>query len=67
MVCATTQEIRQDDRVTVDLINGRVTNETTGMTLPGEPLPAFLLDMLADGGLVPHLEKRLAPKRPASP
>ncbi len=66
MVCATTQDIRQDDRVAVDLINGRVTNETTGMTLPGEPLPAFLLDMLADGGLVPHLEKRLASKRPAS-
>jgi hypothetical protein len=26
-------------------------------------LPGFLLDMLADGGLVPHLEKKLAAKR----
>lgn len=25
-----------------------------------EPLPEFLLDMLHDGGLVPHLEKRFA-------
>jgi 3-isopropylmalate/(R)-2-methylmalate dehydratase small subunit len=67
MVCAATTEIRQDDRIAVDLSNGRVINETTGATLAGEPLPAFLLEMLADGGLVPHLEKRLATKQGASP
>lgn len=66
MVCAATDRIRQDDRVTVDLINGRVINGTLEETLPGEPLPAFLLEMLADGGLVPHLEKRLKSKRAAS-
>jgi 3-isopropylmalate/(R)-2-methylmalate dehydratase small subunit len=65
MVCPSTDEIRQDDRVAVDLVGGRVINETTAATLPGEPLPGFLLEMLADGGLVPHLEKRLA-KRGAS-
>ena len=63
MVCAATDDIRQDDRISVDLINGRVINETSGATLQGEPLPAFLLDMLADGGLVPHLEKKLASRR----
>jgi 3-isopropylmalate/(R)-2-methylmalate dehydratase small subunit len=63
MVCAATDDIRQDDRVSVDLINGRVVNETNGVALQGEPLPAFLLDMLADGGLVPHLEKKLASRR----
>lgn len=66
MVCPATGDIRQDDRVAVDLVNGCVLNETTGTTLAGEPLPAFLLDMLADGGLVPHLEKRLAAKRTGS-
>ena len=66
MVCPATDEIRQDDRVAVDLVGGRVINETTAATLPGEPLPGFLLEMLADGGLVPHLEKRLAAKRNAS-
>jgi hypothetical protein len=25
-----------------------------------EPLPAFLKEMVLDGGLVPHLEKRFA-------
>lgn len=66
MVCAATDEIRQDDRLSIDLPGGRVINETTASTLAGDPLPGFLLDMLADGGLVPHLEKRLAAKRGTS-
>ncbi len=63
MVCDATHEIRPDDRVAVDLAGGRIINETRNAVLPGEPLPGFLLDMLADGGLVPHLEKKLAAKR----
>jgi 3-isopropylmalate/(R)-2-methylmalate dehydratase small subunit len=65
MVCPATEQIRQGDRITVDLVGGRVVNETTAAPLVGEPLPGFLLDMLADGGLVPHLAKRLAAKRGA--
>jgi hypothetical protein len=34
-----------------------IVDETTGQRLQAQPLPDFLLDMLADGGLVPHLEK----------
>lgn len=60
VVCAETDKIRPDDRVRVDLAGGTVTNETSGEMLPGEPLPEFLRHMLADGGLVPHLEKRFA-------
>lgn len=30
-----------------------------------EPLPDFLLDMIADGGLVPHLQKRFAKSTPS--
>jgi 3-isopropylmalate/(R)-2-methylmalate dehydratase small subunit len=63
MVCTATDDIHPDDRLAIDLINGRIVNETSGVTLQGEPLPTFLLDMLADGGLVPHLEKKLASRR----
>jgi 3-isopropylmalate/(R)-2-methylmalate dehydratase small subunit len=63
MVCPVTEEIGAGDRVCVDLAKGEVVNETRGEVLPGEALPQFLLDMLADGGLVPHLEKELAAKR----
>jgi 3-isopropylmalate/(R)-2-methylmalate dehydratase small subunit len=60
VVCAETDAIRAGDCVSVDLAGGKVVNETNGRTLPSEPLPQFLLDMLDDGGLVPHLEKRFA-------
>ena len=30
------------------------------ITITLEPLPAFLKEMVLDGGLVPHLEKRFA-------
>ena len=30
----------------------------SGEALPLEPLPVFLRDMILDGGLIPHLEKR---------
>jgi 3-isopropylmalate/(R)-2-methylmalate dehydratase small subunit len=63
MVCPVTEEISTGDRVSVDLAKGEVVNETRGRVLPGEALPQFLLDMLADGGLVPHLEKKLAKRR----
>jgi 3-isopropylmalate/(R)-2-methylmalate dehydratase small subunit len=43
--------------------NASIDIQTATLTLPGtsiqcEPIPAFLLDMIAAGGLVPHLEKR---------
>jgi 3-isopropylmalate/(R)-2-methylmalate dehydratase small subunit len=52
--------IRQDDRVIVDGVAGIVINETTGERLTCERLPPHLAAMIADGGLVPHLQKRFA-------
>lgn len=60
VVCAEADAISAGDHLSIDLAGGKVVNETSGRTLPGEPLPQFLLDMLDDGGLVPHLEKRFA-------
>lgn len=65
MTCAGTDAVRAGDRVSVDLARGELINETQGTVMQGDPLPAFLLDMLADGGLVPHLERKLAAKRAA--
>lgn len=52
--------IRQDDRVMVDGAGGAILDETTGERLSCEKLPPHLLAMIADGGLVAHLEKRFA-------
>jgi len=60
VVCAETDAIHAGDRLRIDLAAGTVANETSDRILQSEPLPQFLLDMLADGGLVPHLEKKFA-------
>ena len=51
--------IRAGDALGIDPLAGRVENRTTGETLACEPLPPHLMAMVADGGLLAHLEKRL--------
>ncbi len=59
LVCPEAGRIAAGDRVSVDGIAGRVVNETTGAEIACEPLPAFLMEMVAAGGLIPHLEAKL--------
>jgi 3-isopropylmalate/(R)-2-methylmalate dehydratase small subunit len=65
LVCSEIDQISAGDLVSVDAATGTVRNKTRGVTLKATPLPQFLLDMIADGGLVPHLEKRFAAQRAA--
>ena len=62
VVCASAKRIRDGDELAVDLERGKVENRTTGETLDCEPVPAFLMTLIRDGGLLPHLEKKLARK-----
>ncbi|HSS65957.1 MAG TPA: 3-isopropylmalate dehydratase [Gammaproteobacteria bacterium] len=66
LVCAETHRISQGDELKIDALSGRVENLTSGETLRCEPLPAHLVDMIKDGGLIPHLEKKLAKERQAN-
>ena len=63
LVCAQAKRIRAGDDITVDLDAGRIDNRTSGETLAAEPVPAFLLQIVRDGGLLAHLEKRLRGER----
>jgi len=63
VTCAQAKRIRQGDLLKVDPLGGTIENLTTGETLECEPIPPFLMSIIRDGGLLPHLEKRLA--RPA--
>jgi 3-isopropylmalate/(R)-2-methylmalate dehydratase small subunit len=63
VVCADAGRIRDGDRVCVDPQAGRVLNLTTGDVLGCEPIPGHLMQMLRDGGLVPHLAKSFARDR----
>ena len=65
LVCDAVDQISAGDLVHVDAATGVVDNNTRGIKLSARPLPGFLLAMIADGGLVPHLEKRFADKRAA--
>ena len=58
VVCGEAKRIRTGDDVAVDFEAGHIQNRTTGETLPAEPIPAFLMQIVRDGGLLAHLEKR---------
>jgi len=59
VVCPQAKRIRPGDDVHVDPASGRLENRTTGEELDCEPIPEFLMQLIRDGGLVAHLEKRL--------
>ncbi len=62
LVCKQTDRINKGDELEIDPVSGRVVNLTTGETLECEPLPEHLVEMIKDGGLIPHLKKKLAKK-----
>ena len=55
-----TKHVKEGDILRVDLDNGTITNLTTGEELKGQKLPDFMMDILNDGGLMPHLKKKLS-------
>jgi 3-isopropylmalate/(R)-2-methylmalate dehydratase small subunit len=63
VVCADSKRIRDGDTVRVDPQAGRIENLTTATTLHCEAIPPHLMEMVRDGGLLAHLEKRLAQRR----
>jgi len=63
LVCARAGEIAADDEVAVDAAAGVVEDRTRSLRLDCEPIPPHLLAMIGDGGLLPHLEKKLARQR----
>jgi 3-isopropylmalate/(R)-2-methylmalate dehydratase small subunit len=64
LVCADAGKIRAGDRLAIAPEEGRIENLTKNETYPCEPIPPHLVEMIRDGGLLPHLEKKLK-RRPA--
>jgi 3-isopropylmalate/(R)-2-methylmalate dehydratase small subunit len=59
IVCANAGRIRDGDLLRVAFEDGQIANLTTVETLQCDPIPAHLVEMVRDGGLLAHLEKRL--------
>ncbi len=53
------EEMERGDRLTVELVAGVITNERTGHTYQTAPFPAFILEIIQAGGLVPHTRRRM--------
>ena len=58
VICAEAKRIRAGDLLEINF-HGKIENRTSGETLACEPIPAHLMELVRDGGLVPHLQKRL--------
>ena len=59
LICAHTDKISMGDELSVDPVKGVVENLTTGDTLASDSVPEHLMEMVAAGGLMAHLEKKL--------
>ena len=57
--CEECHKIQEGEHLVPDPRHGSVFNQATGETFSCSKVPEFLLQMLEDGGLVPHLEKKL--------
>ena len=58
LVCGEAFRIPAGHRVSLDAAAGAVRDLDAAADYPCAPMPEHMLAMLADGGLVPHLEKR---------
>lgn len=50
--------IKTGDKVELDLAEHTLNHQTTGNRYSIEPIPDFLLEIIADGGIIPHLKKK---------
>jgi len=62
LVCPEAGEIPDGSLARLDLRAACIEVPAIGRSFACEPIPAFLLEMLSDGGLVPHLRRRLHEK-----
>jgi len=55
--------IRDGDRVKVDLATGEIFDLSRNRKFQAKPIPAFMQDLIRDGGLIPHLRKKGTKRR----
>jgi 3-isopropylmalate/(R)-2-methylmalate dehydratase small subunit len=51
------------DRLTIDFVEGTITNRRSGQTFRTGPFPPFILSIIEAGGLVPHTRDRFQAER----
>lgn len=59
LVTDETDKINENDEIEVDFEIGEIKNLSTGAIIKTEPLPAFVLEIINDGGFIQHLKKKM--------
>ena len=54
------QGISAGDQLTIDIETSQILNQNTGQEVIAETLPAHRVSIVRSGGLIPHLQNRLA-------
>jgi 3-isopropylmalate/(R)-2-methylmalate dehydratase small subunit len=52
------EAINDGDLVQVDLSTGEISDLTQQRKFLAKPIPAFMQELISDGGLIPHLQKK---------
>ncbi|MCL5037792.1 MAG: 3-isopropylmalate dehydratase small subunit [Chloroflexi bacterium] len=55
-----TEKVNDGDEIEVDFETGKIKDITGGVEIQGTPLPPFVLQIVQNGGLIPHLKKTLS-------
>ncbi|XHH08390.1 MAG: 3-isopropylmalate dehydratase small subunit [Candidatus Bathyarchaeia archaeon] len=56
------EAVKTGDEVSVDLETGEIKNLTSKKAMQGTKMPPFMMEILADGGLIENLRKRMKKK-----
>ena len=59
LICPDADQIDDGDGISINLDAGTVTNHETGEEYEAEPLPPFLQNLVAEGGLKPYTKQKL--------
>lgn len=57
VIIADTENISDGDEIEIDLSGGKLKNRSTGKAQEFTALPAVMLDILMEGGLIPYVKK----------
>lgn len=57
--CPEAAEIQEGQVISVDATTGIITDLSTGKKYQSQPIPPFMQELLADGGLMAHLKKQV--------
>ncbi|MDI9448387.1 MAG: 3-isopropylmalate dehydratase small subunit [Pelotomaculaceae bacterium] len=52
-------EINEGDEVEVDAVSGLITDHTTGKTYRAAPVPPFMQQIIAAGGMIPYVAEKV--------